>query len=73
MFKKYHRRHIADQFNFHQKENIVTLIQIYFKEKSQYFISDYKMMSFPSKYFFHGYTYNMLRSCPKDRNLALCL
>ena len=46
MLKKDHRRHIADQFNFHPKENIVVLIQIYFKEKSQHFISDYKMMSY---------------------------
>ena len=46
MLKKDHRRHIADQFNFHPKENIVVLIQIYSKEKSQHFISDYKMMSY---------------------------
>ena len=72
MLKKDHRRHIADQFNFHPKENIVLLIKIYFKEKSQYFISDYKMMSFLSKYFFHGNTYNILHSRPKDRKLAMC-
>ena len=41
MLKKEHRRHIADQFNFHPKENIVMLIPMYFKEKSQHFISDY--------------------------------
>ena len=41
MLKKDHRRHIADQFNFHPKESIVILIQMYFKEKAQYFISDY--------------------------------
>ena len=41
MLKKDHRRHIADQFNFHPKESIVMLIQIYFKEKSQHFIPDY--------------------------------
>ena len=70
--KKDHRRHILDQFNFHTKENIVMLIQMYFKEKSRHFISDYRMMSFLSKYFFHGNTYNMLLSCPKDRNLAMC-
>ena len=30
--KKDHRRHIADQFNFHPKENIVLLIKIYLRK-----------------------------------------